>query len=222
MLTKAFNQGCIVAKRLYVHESIYDEFVEGLVAAAKALKVGPGSDTGVMLGPIQNEMQYNVVKDFINDSIACGHKFALGGPVTESSGYFVQPTIIDNPPDASRIITGEPFGENRSETPLVVHLLILLYLGPVVPVQPWVDEDEIIRRANSMDTGLGGSVWSKDLVRAERIARQLQTGTVWVNSIADVDPRAVFSGHKTSGLGGEYGMHALDSYTNTQSLFMYK
>jgi acyl-CoA reductase-like NAD-dependent aldehyde dehydrogenase len=100
-----------VAKRIYVHQDIYSEFLGAFVDAVKQLKVGYPDEEGVMIGPLQNMMQYERVKDLVNDCVAKGYKFALGGAVTESKGYFINPCIIDNPPDDSRIITEEAFGK---------------------------------------------------------------------------------------------------------------
>jgi len=109
-----FNSGqvCVATKRIYIHESIYKPFVEAMVNFTKTLKVGSSDEAGVMLGPIQNSMQYEKVKNFFSDSKKNGYTFAAGKPeVEKSSGYFIQPTIIDNPPNDSMIIQEEPFGK---------------------------------------------------------------------------------------------------------------
>lgn len=129
---------------------------------------------------------------------------ALEGTITETSkGYFITPSIIDNPPDDSRIVTEEPF-------------------GPIIPMLKWSDETDVLERANSGQHGLGASVWTKDLVRGERLARQLSAGSVWVNSHFDVDPNVPFGGHKWSGIGSEWGMTGLKSYCNSRSLWIWK
>jgi acyl-CoA reductase-like NAD-dependent aldehyde dehydrogenase len=133
-----------------------------------------------------------------------GWTTAFGGLVTESDkGYYITPAIIDNPPDDSRIVVEEPF-------------------GPIVPLLKWSDEDDVLERANNSKTGLGASVWCKDLVRAERMARQLSAGSVWVNSHFDVAPNVPFGGHKWSGIGSEWGMTGLKTYTNSRSLWIWK
>ncbi|KAI9843393.1 MAG: hypothetical protein M1837_006419 [Sclerophora amabilis] len=198
------GQVCVASKRIYVHESIYQDFLAAMSAfVTKTLKVGPGNETGVMIGPIQNEMQYEKVKGFFGDSAKQGHKFTVGGPVQKTDGYFIHPTIVDNPPNESRIITEEPF-------------------GPIVPVQPWTDEAEVIRRANETNTGLGACVWSKDVKHAREIAEQLQAGSVFINSFAKPVPEAFFSGHKESGVGGEWGPHGMLSYCNARAIHIYK
>lgn len=180
-------QVCVATKRVYIHESIYREFVDKMVAYTKTLKVGGSDEEGVMLGPIQNEMQYEKVKTFFEDSKKNGYTFALGqADVKESKGFFIHPSIIDNPPNDSRIIQEEPF-------------------GPILPTQPWSDLEEVIARANNTNTGLGASLWTKDIEKGQEVARRLAAGNVFVNSWVKPIPQAFFSGHKESGVGGEYG-----------------
>lgn len=134
----------------------------------------------------------------------CGWKTALSGTDRPSEpGYLIEPVIVDNPPDDSAIVTEEPF-------------------GPIVPILKWSDEDEVIARANDSKNGLGASVWSKDLVRAERMALGLEAGSVWVNSHFDVAPNVPFGGHKESGLGMEWGIEGFKKYTNSRSVWVWK
>ena len=133
-----------------------------------------------------------------------GWKTALEGKVRDGvNGYFIEPAIIDNPPEDSRIVVEEPF-------------------GPIVPILKWSTEEEVIDRANALETGLGASVWTKDLQRGERMARQISAGSVWVNSHFDVAPNVPFGGHKESGIGMEWGMEGFKQYTNTTSLWVWK
>jgi acyl-CoA reductase-like NAD-dependent aldehyde dehydrogenase len=105
------GQVCVATKRVYIHQDIYEPFVAKMVEFTKSMKVGSSDEPGVMLGPIQNKMQYEKVKGFFEDCKAKGYKFAAGSPdVAPGKGFFVQPTIIDNPPNDSRIIQEEPFG----------------------------------------------------------------------------------------------------------------
>ncbi|KAF2758634.1 aldehyde dehydrogenase [Pseudovirgaria hyperparasitica] len=204
------GQVCVATKRIYIHEAIYTDFVAEMAAFAKSIKLGGGDDQpdDILLGPIQNKMQYDKVKTFFQDSKAKGYKFAAGSPdATDSAlpqkGFFITPTIIDNPPNDSRIIAEEPF-------------------GPIVPTQPWSDEEEVIARANNTNTGLGACVWGADVDRAERIARRLQAGSVFVNSWEKPTPQAIFGGHKESGIGGEWGQTGLLSYCNPHVIHSYK
>ena len=134
------GQVCVATKRIYIHESIYKDFLAEMVNFVKTIKVGE-PDSGSLLGPVQNQMQFERVKGFFEDTKSKGYKVAVGADTVEkSNGFFVTPTIIDNPPNDSRIIAEEPF-------------------GPIVPTQPWTDEEEVIRRANNTNTGLGACVW---------------------------------------------------------------
>ncbi|KAF1809620.1 aldehyde dehydrogenase [Eremomyces bilateralis CBS 781.70] len=198
------GQVCVATKRIYIHQDIYKPFVEAMVKFTQSLKVGKTDDEGVLLGPIQNAMQYEKVKGYFEDSKKNGYKFAVGADtVATSEGYFVQPTIIDNPPADSRIHNEEPF-------------------GPIVPTQPWTDEEEVIARANNTNTGLGACVWGKDVAHAENIGRRLEAGSVFINSSEKPTPLAFFSGHKESGLGGEFGAAGLLPYCNAHVMHVYK
>ena len=197
-------QFCNSTKRLYVHETVYDEVLGELVAFAKTVKVGDGSQSDTQLGPIQNLPQYNKVLEYIDDCRKNGHRFALGGDVDpRAKGWFIPVTLIDNPPEDSRIVTEEPF-------------------GPILPVLKWRDEDEVIARANDTPYGLGASVWGKDLVAVERIGSQLDAGTVWLNEIHQYSPHQAFGGHKQSGIGCENSLHGLMEYTNWHTITLNK
>ncbi|KAF2770265.1 aldehyde dehydrogenase [Teratosphaeria nubilosa] len=197
------GQVCVATKRIFIHQDIYDEMLKGMIAFTKTIKTG-APDSGALLGPIQNKMQYEKVKTFFEDTKSNGYKFAVGEPdVAAGKGFFIQPTIIDNPPNDSRIIQEEPF-------------------GPIVPTQPWTDEDEVIKRANNTNTGLGACVWSNDVARAERIGRRLQAGSVWINSFEKPTPQAIFGGHKESGIGGEWGSEGWKAYCNAHVMHTYK
>ncbi|KAI4287155.1 MAG: hypothetical protein L6R35_003584 [Caloplaca aegaea] len=202
------SQICMMIKRLYVHSSIYDQFVAAFCAHVREnFKVGPGTDPDNFIGPVQNSMQYAKVKDMYSQIAAQGWKPALGGDMpdetTSSKGYFFTPTVIDNPPEDSRIVTEEPF-------------------GPILPILKWEHDDEVIARANDSKMGLGASVWSTDLERATAMAKQIEAGTVWVNSHFEVAPGIPFGGHKWSGIGTEWGVNGLKAYCNSQSLWLKK
>jgi acyl-CoA reductase-like NAD-dependent aldehyde dehydrogenase len=104
------GQFSVASKRIYVHRDIYDEFLSELVGIVRSWKTGPASMEGIMLGPIQNDMQYEVVKKFFDDTRSKGYKFALEGGAKDGTGFVIQPAIIDNPPDHSMVVTQEPFG----------------------------------------------------------------------------------------------------------------
>lgn len=192
-------QFCVAAKRVYVHESIYDEFASALVDVAKGMSVGDGSHQGTDLGPIQNKMQFDKLANLLADARANGQKFLLGGDVREGSGYFVPIAIIDNPPEDSRVVVEEAF-------------------GPVLPLLKYNDLDDVIERANNTDYGLAASVWGKDVGQARAVAERIEAGTVWVNEIHSFSPHVAFGGHKQSGIGVENALDGLAEYTNVQTL----
>ncbi|KAJ3962993.1 hypothetical protein N0V92_000281 [Colletotrichum tropicale] len=202
-----YNSGqvCIAIKRIYIHESIYDELLTEMANVVNSFPVGDGQKEGTMLGPVQNQMQFERVKDLLKDIEEQKHKLAAGStaPASNGKGYFITPTMVDNPPDNSRIVVEEPF-------------------GPVFPVLKWSDEKEVIQRANNTDMGLGASVWSKDLEKAQAIAKKLKAGNVWINTHLELQYDAPFGGHKQSGIGYEYGAGGLKAYCNAQSMFITK
>ena len=197
------GQVCVTIKRVYVHESIHDKFRDAMVKFTKTLKIGEGNEEDVFLGPVQNSMQYEKVKTFFSDIEKEKWNVAVGGKNDDKPGYFINPTIIDQPADDSRIAMEEPF-------------------GPIIPLMTWSDEDDVIARANNTKMGLGASVWSNDLDKASRIAQQLDSGSVWINAHVELDPRLPFGGHKESGIGFEWSSNGLKAYCNVQVLFMKK
>ena len=201
---RASGQVCMAVKRIYVHEAIYEEFKKALVDFTSTIKTGPASDPAVLVGPIQNSMQYGKVKEFYSDIEKEGWSAIVPGEKqTFSKGYFVEPTIIDNPPEGSRIVTEEPF-------------------GPIVPLLKWSSTSEVIDRANNTKMGLGASVWSEDLGEAKRIASELEAGSVWINSHFILSPDVPFGGMKWSGIGRELGVVGLKSWTEVQSMWVPK
>lgn len=192
-------QFCVAAKRLYVHEDIYDQMGKALTDYARTIKVGDGADQGTDLGPIQNKMQYEKLKDLLADARRNDLNFFLGGDIPEGTGYFVPITLVDNPPEDARVVVEEAF-------------------GPVLPLLKFDDIDDVIRRANDSEYGLAGSVWSKDVQAARKIAERMETGTVWINEIHSFSPHIAFGGHKQSGIGIENALDGLSEYTNSQTI----
>jgi acyl-CoA reductase-like NAD-dependent aldehyde dehydrogenase len=192
-------QFCVAAKRVYVHESIYDEFAKELVDFAATVKVGDGSHQGTDLGPIQNAMQYGKLQNLIADAKANGLNFLSGGDFPDGKGYFMPITIIDNPPDDSRVVVEEAF-------------------GPVLPLLKFNDVEDVVHRANDTEYGLAASVWSNDIAQARVIAGRIEAGTVWINEIHSFSPHVAFGGHKQSGVGIENALDGLAEYTNSQTI----
>ena len=197
-------QFCNATKRLYVHEDVYDEVLKEMVTYSKSVKVGDGERPDTQLGPIQNQPQYEKVIGYFEDCRKHGYRFAVGGQIDRSAhGWFVPVTLVDNPPETSRIVTEEPF-------------------GPILPVLKWKDEADVIRRANDTVYGLGASVWGMDLEAVQRIGSQLEAGTVWLNEVHQYSPHQAFGGHKQSGIGCENSLHGLMEYTNWHTITLNK
>jgi aldehyde dehydrogenase (NAD+) len=197
------GQLCIATKRVYAHEDVYDELKDALVAFARTVEVGDGAKEGVALGPINNRPQYERVADLLADSKAQGHRFLCGGTPIEGEGYFLPVTLIDNPPEDSRIVREEQF-------------------GPVLPLMKYADLDDAIARANATSYGLGGSVWSRDEDQAAEVARRMETGNVWINDVQYTTALASFGGQKDSGIGVEGGVDGLMEYTTLQNVIRRK
>ena len=187
-------QFCMAIKRLYIHEDIYDPLAAALMRIARETPMGAGTTPGVKLGPVQNRMQFERLKNLLDDTHRNGYRLLVGGELPGGNGNFFPVTLVDNPPDDSRIVREEPF-------------------GPILPLLKFSSVDEVIARANQGEFGLGGSVWCKDEARAMEIAQQLQTGTVWVNEIHTFSPLKPMAGHKQSGVGVENGTEGLLEYT---------
>jgi aldehyde dehydrogenase (NAD+) len=198
------GQVCIAAKRVYIHEDIYDELSAALAAYAKTVVVGDGSEQGTGVGPIQNKKQYERVLELIEDAKDNGYKFLTGGDKDPSgTGYYVPITILDNPPEDARIVAEEQF-------------------GPVMPLMKFSTEDEVIERANNSEYGLAGAVWTADTEKGQEIAERMETGTVWINEFMHLSPFAPFGGHKQSGFGAEYGKEGLKEFTYAQVITVKK
>ncbi len=200
-----YNSGqvCVATKRLYVHDSIYDSLLERFASLAKTMKVGDGLEAGSVFGPVQNRPQFQRVRNLLQDARATRLKILDGGGVPAGDGYFVPLTLVDNPPDASRVVVEEAF-------------------GPVLPVLRFTDVDEVIERANNTDYGLAGAVWSRDVDRAVSIAHRLDTGTVWINQNLQSSPGTPLGGHKKSGFGVENGVAGLLEFTQVKAIYIPK
>ncbi len=194
-------QICVATKRLYVHQDVYEGLRDRLAAIAKAVKVGDGTEQGTVLGPIQNKRQYDRVMDLLNDAKDNNLTLIEGSDIPDGGGYFIPVTIVDNPPEDSRVVQEEAF-------------------GPILPMLKFDDVNDVIDRANDTEYGLAGAVWSKDTDKAMEIARQLETGTVWINQNLNLRPDTPFGGHKNSGFGSENGMEGLLEFMAPQAVYV--
>jgi acyl-CoA reductase-like NAD-dependent aldehyde dehydrogenase len=194
------GQVCIAAKRIYVHESIYDAMCDELAQLAKDAVVGDGLEQGVQMGPLQNKQQFEKVLGFIESAKKDGQIIAGGGRKGDK-GYFIEPTIVRDIADGAKLVDEEQF-------------------GPVMPVIKYSDAAEAVARANASIYGLGGSIWAQDTEKAWSLAERMESGTVWVNKHADIQPHLPFGGAKFSGVGSELGEEGLKEFTQVQVLNM--
>lgn len=187
------GQTCAALKRLYVHDDIYDAVVQALAEFAATMPMGVGTDEANVLGPLQNEMQFDVVDTLVEDARARGARVVLGGdPDRDRPGYFYPTTLVADIDDDAPLVQKEQF-------------------GPALPIVRFSDVDKVVAAANGVDDGLGASVWSADRDAAVAVAGRLQAGTVWINSHGGVHPFVPFGGSKRSGYGLEFGVEGLKS-----------
>jgi len=199
MLAKMRNLGeaCTAANRIYVHEAIADEFTTRLSAAMSALKVGDGIDPSVDVGPLVNQKTLDKVQFFVDDAIAKGAKLECGGKALEGVGYFFPPTVLSNVSEDAECVNDEIF-------------------GPVAAIQTFVDQEDVIRRANNTEYGLVAYVFSEDMKRALQVCERMDYGMVGLNRGLVSDPAAPFGGSKQSGLGREGGHEGMLEFMETQ------
>nr|WP_246827130.1 aldehyde dehydrogenase family protein [Rhizobium binae] len=193
------GQTCAALKRLYVHDSIYEEVCAALADYAGKIAIGDGLDEASILGPVQNELQFNKVRDLVDDARAKGGRILTGGAPLDRPGYFYPITLVADVDHGVRLVDEEQF-------------------GPALPIIRYSDLDEVIARANQNPAGLGGSVWSADLEKAKHYAMQLECGSVWINKHGAIQPNAPFGGVKQSGIGVEFGAEGLKEFTTIQTV----
>ena len=197
------GQACLAIKRVFVFESIADEFTEKLVGKVQRLKVGPGTAQGIHLGPMHTPSQRDEVAEQVQDAIDRGATVLAGAGVPEgdeySQGNYYLPTLLTDVDPQARVAREEVF-------------------GPALPVFRVKDMDEAIERANDSIFGLGSSVWTRDLDRAMDAARRIEAGYTWINSPQKIYDELPFGGFKQSGIGQEHGIEALEHYMATKSV----
>lgn len=185
------GQTCAALKRLYVHDSLYEEVCTELAAVAAAMPMGNGLDEANVLGPLQNKQQFDIVARLVDAARASGARVLLGGnPDDGQPGYFYPTTLVADVDNDNPLVAEEQF-------------------GPALPIIRYGTVDEAVTMANALDVGLGASVWSSNLDEARKVAARLEAGTVWINKHGAVDPRIPFGGAKQSGYGLEFGTEGL-------------
>lgn len=191
------GQVCMAIKRIYAHDSVYDELCDALAEEARNAKVGNGLEPDTKLGPLQNKMQFDKVSDILEDTKRSGATFLTGGEIPDTPGYFIPPTLVTDIDDDSRLVTEEQF-------------------GPIVPILRYSDPEDALRRANDTRYGLSGSVWTSDPERGKALAERMEVGTAWVNQHRATSAYVPFGGAKQSGLGRQYSILGLKGYMEPQ------
>jgi phenylacetaldehyde dehydrogenase len=194
------GQICISGSRLYVARKRFDEVVDRIVKFGRSLVIGDGmkSDTG--LGPLISLKQMERVLCFIEEGRYHGASVLSGGSRLDRAGYFIEPTVVVNAKETSKLIKEEIF-------------------GPVITATPFDDVDEVAALANDTSYGLAAGIWTQNLSRAHLLAKRLQAGTVWINCQTLVDPSVPFGGYKQSGWGKEYALDGVESFMQTKAVF---
>ncbi|MFT9598418.1 aldehyde dehydrogenase family protein [Mesobacillus sp.] len=200
------GQSCEARSRLYVHEDVYDEFMEKFVAKTKQLKLGNPFDKETHVGAVISQDQMNVIDGYVKSAVEDGARVLTGGKAANlegyENGYWYEPTIIAETDHSMKAVKEEIF-------------------GPVVVVMKFKDEKEAVKLANDSEYGLGSAIWTKDYGRATRVSKQIQAGIVMVNCPFSAFPGTPFGGYKQSGFGRELCIETLDLYTETKSIVSY-
>jgi aldehyde dehydrogenase (NAD+) len=198
-----FNQGevCCAGSRLFIEKSIHEEFIDKLSNKAANMRVGNPEDTGTQMGAQVSKEQFDKILGYIETGKQEGAKLVTGGERCGERGYFIKPTIFDAVDNNMRIAKEEIF-------------------GPVVSAITFDDVDEVVRQGNLSVYGLAAAVWTKDIKKAHRLARDLKAGTIWINTYNAFDAASPFGGFKQSGFGRELGVHALELYTHVKSVWI--
>ncbi|MCI0488856.1 MAG: aldehyde dehydrogenase family protein [Blastocatellia bacterium] len=197
------GQACLAIKRLYLFDSIADDFIERLVVRTKKLRVGNGLAEGTIIGPLHTVTQCDEVEAQVQDALDRGARALVGGERLRGGdydrGHYYAPTLLADVKEDARVATEEVF-------------------GPALPIFRVSSLDEAIEKANDSIFGLGSSIWTNDLSRATRAAERIEAGYTWINSAQIIYDELPFGGFKQSGLGKEHGIEALDYYSETKSV----
>lgn len=196
------GQSCVASKRFFVGKNIAEEFTELFIKKASQLKVGDPMSIETDMGPISNKAGLETISGIVEDAKAKGAEVLLGGSEIDRKGFFYKPTILKNITSDMRIATEETF-------------------GPVAPITIVENESEAIKLANESEFGLGASIWTKDLAKADKMSRRIDSGIVSVNNVVISDPRIPFGGIKHSGFGRELSRYGMLEFVNLKSVRFY-
>jgi len=196
------GQSCVASKRFFVAKNIAKDFIELFIKKASQLKVGDPTSIETDIGPLSSKDGLETISGIVEDAKMNGAEILLGGSEIDGKGYFYQPTILTNVKPNMRIAKEETF-------------------GPVAPITIVDNESEAIRLANDTEFGLGASIWTKDLAKAEKISRRIESGIVSVNNVVISDPRIPFGGIKHSGFGRELSRYGILEFVNIKSVRFY-
>lgn len=198
------GQACIAASRLIVHDSVAEEFLERFTALARSIRLGDPKDPATEMGPLTTAMHRDRVMSYIDVALSEGGEVLTGGRAPDvaelSEGFYVEPTVV-RVDHTARAACEEVF-------------------GPFMTVHTFSSDEEALKIANSVDYGLGGGLWTRDLSRAHRMARDLRAGMVWINSYKRVNPGSPFGGIGKSGYGREMGFEAMREYTEPKAVWV--
>jgi succinate-semialdehyde dehydrogenase/glutarate-semialdehyde dehydrogenase len=195
------GQSCIAAKRFVVHEAVYDRFVERLVSGMAALRVGEPLDPRTEVGPLATAALRAELAGQVERSVAAGARLLLGGEAPDRPGFFYAPTVLAEP------VPGTPAWSEE-------------LFGPVAVVFRARDLDHALELANGTEFGLGASAWTNDPAEQERLVRELEAGSVFVNGMVKSDPRLPFGGVKRSGFGRELSVHGIREFVNVKTVWI--
>ena len=196
------GQSCVASKRFFVSKNIAKDFIELFIKKASQLKVGNPTLIETDIGPLSSKGSLETISGIVEDAKEKGAEILLGGSKIDGKGYFYQPTILTNVKPNMRIAKEETF-------------------GPVAPITIVENESEAVRLANDTEFGLGASIWTKDLAKAEKISRRIESGIVSVNNVVISDPRIPFGGIKHSGFGRELSRYGMLEFVNIKSVRFY-
>lgn len=196
------GQSCVASKRFFVGKNIAKDFIELFIKKASQLKVGDPTLIETDIGPLSSKNSLETISGIVEDARKNGAEILLGGSEIDRNGYFYQPTILTNVKPNMRIAKEETF-------------------GPVAPITIVENESEAVRLANDTEFGLGASIWTKDLAKAEKISRRIESGIVSVNNVVISDPRIPFGGIKHSGFGRELSRYGMLEFVNIKSVRFY-